>query len=51
LVLDFTSSTYDEHSAMIPTESIGIYEENSSSQNAVATNSFLVVNEFEHTKL
>jgi hypothetical protein len=51
LVLDFTSSTYDEHSAMIPTESIGIYEENSSSQNAVATSSFLVVNEFEHTKL
>jgi ABC-type multidrug transport system fused ATPase/permease subunit len=51
LVLDLTSSIYEEHSTMIPTESIAINEENSSSQNVITTNSFLLVNEFEHTKL
>jgi hypothetical protein len=36
---------------MVPTESIGINEENSSSQNVIRTNSFLIVNESEHSQL
>jgi hypothetical protein len=36
---------------MYPTESIAVYEENSSSQNAVTTNSFVIINESQHGKL
>jgi len=51
LVLDLTSSIYDEHSTVFPTESNGINEEYSSCNNPVTTNSFLIINESEHDKL
>jgi len=51
LVFDLASSIYDEHSTVYPTESIAVYEENSSSQNAVTTNSFVIINESQHGKL
>jgi hypothetical protein len=51
LVFDLTSSICEEHSTIYPTESLGIYEECSNAHNAVTTNSFLIVNECEHSKL
>jgi hypothetical protein len=51
LVFDITSSFCEEHSTMFQNESVGLNEENSSSQNAITTTNHAVVNEVEHGKL
>ncbi|CAF1375888.1 unnamed protein product [Rotaria sp. Silwood1] len=51
LVLDLTSSIYDEQSPISLNDTIGTYEENSSNQPPITTSSCGIVNESETSKL
>ena len=51
LVLDLTSSVYDEHSTMVQNESTGLYEENSITPTVPTTTSFAIINQSEQSEL